>query len=176
MMRQRMMRQPTMRQRARRLRGRLSRLSWPVLLCLVVIASAAVTIFVLRANHMRDGADGRPASVASIVAAAAAGWQAKLPQRFGAITDLTTVKADGRTLNFFYRIGEPEVFGRMDFAALADEAAVAVCTSASDVALLRRGASYHYWFSDGALPHRRKYTIKYADCAGALTGAPRRGN
>ena len=135
-----------------------------------VISGAVVTAFLHGGNRARTDAD----AVTTTVAAMAADWQAQLPMHLGKVTELTAVTADGRQLNFYYRIASPTVYARLDFVALARKTDTVVCQSADDVALLQQGASYHYWFTDGTTPHRRYYDVVADDCSGPRNARAKR--
>ncbi len=102
-------------------------------------------------------------SVASVLKAMEIHWLDSLPKKLDDITELTTVAAIGTSFNFYYAIA-PDSLPLVRFELIREQVLNGTCESTIDVDLLGRGASYHFWYSDGVGQHVRKFSIHGSDC------------
>ncbi len=158
----------------RRIRDREGNRFWAVVAMLLVALVSIALCFNLWAGFtgkeiLVSGSDramhrATMPKVEAVLKTVALQMQDGLPKKLDKITELTAVKADGATLNYYYTISPPSTLPRIKFSILKANSLKVTCTNMNDVNLLQRGASYNMWYTDGVSQPRNRITVKGSDC------------
>ena len=102
--------------------------------------------------------------VEDVLSSAAIRVRRDLPKTLDDITQWTAIKAQGRTLSFYYLITKPELFSRIKFELVKPDVIKSICSNVADVNVLNRGATYAYYYTDGIIQPELKFLIVASNC------------
>lgn len=150
------------------------RYTWPAIARFLVLVQGALFFYNIWAGYTGSSGVIHPQEVAmnvitrpsveSLVQVSAENLKAELPLKLDEVTTFTDVKAENRSLHFYYTISPSSYFQQLDWDRYRNIVVENICGSVPDVNLLRRGATYQFWHTDGLLPHQNRFTLSEMDC------------